>query len=268
MVEDPERTVAEDTEIPSPEVRDFPSPPDPATQACLEYFEDCGQLLSFIWFISQMALDRDKVAKIAAGALLEVDPDRKRSEQILKEGGVGAVKTFSRFKQLLAQLVITRAVDAFLLYLADLLALIFRTRPETLRSSQQVRLETILQHSSMEDLIGYLADGQVQDLSYQGMRALTTWLEDRLGLKLFEGRESMDQAVRFIELRNLIVHNRGRVNRLFLTRVPDYPTPLNHIASFSVTEIFDGCEFFARAVGDIDSRAILKFDLPATSTKP
>lgn len=135
----------------------------------------------------------------------------------------GALFELRRHRQLLLQMLLTRAADAFLLYVSAVLAVVFRSRPATLRSSEQVKVDFVLAHQTMEELVADLAERRVTALSYQGMVELVESLRERLGLALFANRNDLDRAVRIVETRNLIVHNRGVVNRRFLSRVADFP---------------------------------------------
>jgi hypothetical protein len=58
-------------------------------------------------------------------------------------------------------LATVRYVDNYLVYVADLIALLFRTRPEALRSSEQVSLEQVLRHRSLDDFIAWQVDERV-----------------------------------------------------------------------------------------------------------
>lgn len=82
-------------------------------------------------------------------------------------------------------MMLTRAVDNHLAYISDLPALVLRTRPETLRSSETIGLDTVLQHDTMDELVSELSEKRVNQLSYEGMRDLSTYLADRLGPILF-----------------------------------------------------------------------------------
>ncbi|MDQ3686595.1 MAG: hypothetical protein M3430_13505 [Acidobacteriota bacterium] len=100
-------------------------------------------------------------------------------------GDMKLVYSFSAHIPLMAELVLCRSIDNYLVYLSQLLALIFRTKPETLKSGEQERLDFILKHSSMDDLIGALAEKRVDKLAYMGMRDLARYFEEKLGLNCF-----------------------------------------------------------------------------------
>ncbi len=168
--------------------------------------------------------------------------------------------------QLFLQMMLCRAVDNFLTYISELLSLIFGTRPEMLKSNETARLEMILQFKTMEDLVGALVERRVTDLAYQGMRDVSKDLSKRIGFELFLNPEELELAVRIIEVRNLIVHNRAIVNRLFLSRLPDYPTHLGDRLELEGKSVLEDIEFLARSVSGIDMRAIEKFSLPTESS--
>jgi hypothetical protein len=262
-----EETVAETEEHRS---HNHAMPPPVMTEACRMYFEAHFGLLGFVGFVSELATNRDETSKIAARALYNVaddEADKERHKKVLDQGGVGATKLLRRYRQLLLELVVTRGADTWLLYVSELLATVFRSRPETLRSNEQVRLDAILQHSTMEELISDLAERKVQSLAYQGMREVAAWLQERLGLTLFDDGRGLDRAVRFVEVRNLIVHNRAVVNEIFRSRVPDHPAKLGEGLKFDVDDVFDDLEFLGMAVASIDERAVSKFHLEATVSR-
>lgn len=169
------------------------------------------------------------------------------------------------YRGLVQQLLVSGLVDRFLTYIARLLASIFTQRPATLRSGAQVRVDYIMDHSSIEDLLRSLADDEVNRLAYTGMKDLHSELERRLGFRLFLDKDALATASLAVELRNLIVHNDGVVNRVFLHRLPSYPATLGE--QVVIDRSLDAPTFLAHAVHDIDSRAQQKFDLPL-DTRP
>jgi hypothetical protein len=70
-------------------------------------------------------------------------------------------------------------------------------------------IDTILEHAAMDDLLASLVERRVNDLSFKGIRALADYLSDRLAFDLFDSQDDLQRAVRIVEIRNLIAHNRG-----------------------------------------------------------
>jgi len=51
---------------------------------------------------------------------------------------------------LVFELFFSRSVDSFLTFLSEVVGSIFRAKPETLRSAEQVRVDDVLRYASMD----------------------------------------------------------------------------------------------------------------------
>ncbi len=243
-----------------------PRVPGAMTQPGWSFQHEHERLFAFVVYITQLATSMDEKAKVAARALYEEEePEKYREtlENIEKHGATRALRKLHR--TLLLEMMVRRVADNFLTYVTELLVVVFRARPETLRSSETVRLDAILKHATMEELVHGLAERKVSQLSYQGMRDLSAYLADRLGFELFTKPENLERAVRIIESRNLIVHNRGLVNDLFLSRVPSASAKIGEPLDLDTDQIFDDLEFIALSVYEVDDRAVQKFSLSAVA---
>ena len=246
--------------------RQPPTWPGSLSVPAWRFVEEQDRLLRFVAYIGDLAMARDQTAKIAVKALYETsEPERFRSafERIDKHGATQVLRKFHR--PMLVEMMTCRLADNFLTYVSELMALIFKTRPETLRSSETVRLDMVLKHDTMDQLIADLVDHRVNQLSYQGMRDLAAYLSDRLGFDLYPRAADMLLAVRIVESRNVIVHNRGIVNAIFLSRVPGSSSTVGSPLPLSAEGVFDDIDFLSATVADIDKRAAKKFVLPAVA---
>jgi hypothetical protein len=160
------------------------------------------------------------------------------------------------------QMLFCRVVDNFLTYISDLLTLIFTNRPETLRSNEMVRVDFLLRHTDMQQLVHALVERKVHELSFQSMADLASDLNDKLEFALFDKKERLDRCTQLVEIRNLIVHNRARVNRRFKGRYPDFSAEIGDEIELTSDQVDDYQNFFNAAAEDIDTRAINKFKLP------
>lgn len=110
-----------------------------------------------------------------------------------------------------------RNVDAFERYLSAMLFDVFTQRPETLRSSEQVRISDVLECGDMAEVVRKLAERKVHSLMYQNFDDLTAYLREKLGVPI--GKDAaLSATCEGIEVRNIIVHNGGIVNSVFLRR--------------------------------------------------
>ena len=167
--------------------------------------------------------------------------------------------------ELVNEMVVVRFVDNFLCYVSDLLALIFATRPETLRSGEQERLDFILLYNTIEELRHALAEKRVERLAFLGMRELNEYLLERLKFPLASG-DLLEDAVRLIEIRNIIVHNRAIVSAISARRVPSLSSHLGK--RLKIPDIWKDRFFLRQLALDIDVRAAKKFDLPVAQLPP
>jgi hypothetical protein len=151
--------------------------------------------------------------------------------------------------------------------LADLLSLVFRTKPQTLKPGEHETLEFILGFTDMRELVDAIAEKRVERLSFLGTRELSDFFEDRLGFSLTKDDEEMLRLVGIIETRNIIVHNRRIVSKLFKQRLPHHPGPLGSRVKVDYETVLADCTFIENLASDIDTRAVLKWGLPAAGTR-
>jgi hypothetical protein len=153
--------------------------------------------------------------------------------------------------------------------LKDILYLICRNRPEVLRSKESVRLDVILKHRDMSELIDAVAELTVQRLSYKSLAELALYFRDKLGLALAPDPLRLSQLTLLVEIRNLIVHNRGIANSVFLTKTAKARRQLGKSLGVrwkrddkvAFPSLDDGLMFLARSALSIDMAAVAKFGL-------
>jgi hypothetical protein len=189
------------------------------TQAGHRFFDFDTEIAAFLMFFVRWTQRPDQMYEDLVKIVYDSEPDVLKSLLAEPKQGLANVKRFARF---VMEMILVRGTDNFLTYISELLALVFTGRPETLKSGETVKLEEILQYSTMPDLVHHLAERRVERLSYQGMRDLQKDLAERLNIEIFLSDESLSRAVRIIETRNLVVHNRGILNRTFQTKANDF----------------------------------------------
>jgi hypothetical protein len=219
-----------------------------------------AQIKQFLSWVVESAVSLDY-------AVIEVAKSERRlgrmNEKLRKElaVGAGASRKISVFYRLLTEMALCRAVDSYLIYLSELLSLIFRARPESLRSSEEVKLEFVLAHRTRARLVRAIIDRKVNQLSYQGMRNLTQFFSKRLGLDLSPNPESLERMVLLVEMRNLFVHARGIVNDTFVQRVPKPPAPLGKQVRLTIAAVSSHVDFLSESVAEVEGRAHDKFGI-------
>jgi hypothetical protein len=155
-----------------------------------------------------------------------------------------------------------RAADNYSVYISELLAEVFAQRPETLRTGEQVRIDEVLAHDSMESLIDAFVERRVHNLISNGITKVAEYFAKHLAFDLFESPEESDQIVEIVAARNVIVHNRGFVDKRFITRLrPEAKWQVGEQLPLSTSYVWDAIDNLEKSVQGIDRRAIDKFRL-------
>ncbi|MDR8394444.1 hypothetical protein NC796_25080 [Aliifodinibius sp. S!AR15-10] len=161
----------------------------------------------------------------------------------------------------IGQMIYSRAVDNFITYLKDLLAEIVNSKPEILKSKEKESRDFILSFDSLDDLKSAIAEKKIETLFYGGIKDIVDFFNNTLGFELFSDQQQFEKAQLSTKLRNLIVHNRGRVNNQFLKEFPNYEYEEGELLTFEWQDISEIDLFFQRIIKRIDSAMAEKFDL-------
>lgn len=243
-------------------IRSYSRAPERLTAVAYAFLSEYQRICGFVFYVIRLATGADERTRIANRALYEdSEPERyQEGEKDINEHGA-VMELRKNHRTMVLEMMLSRGVENFLTYLSELLSMIFRTRPETLRSSDTVRLDMVLKHSSMNEFISYLAEKRVNQLSYQGMKDLASYLSKSLNFTILPESKDLDNAIRIIECRNLIVHNRAVVNTVFYERVAKATTPIGELLDLEYREVQNDIGFLAQCVFFIDSVAVEKFGL-------
>jgi hypothetical protein len=220
-----------------------PTPVPSITSAASAFVVEHSRLLDFDLFASKGMLEK--------------------LDAIRKSGVAPLVDSPLVHNSLLLELVLTRTVDNFLCFLTDLLALIYKAKPEMLRSSENEKLDFVLQFPDMDQLRSAIAEKRVERLSYLGLRELSEYIDSQMAFKLFEADDDLHRAALIVELRNLCVHARGVVGNTSTNRFPEMKAQLGKRIELSTSKVTGYRKFLEDCVFDIDLRATSKFFLPS-----
>ena len=166
--------------------------------------------------------------------------------------------------QVLREMLAARYVDNFLGYVVELLALVFSMRPEMLKSGEHVKVDFVLSYPDKDSLVRALIERRINRLSYLGMTELEKDLKQRIGMALFENQDDRERAVELNELRNVIVHNRGVINRRAAHRAPRLATRIGQKVDVSFENLDSQRKFLDVLAKNIDERAIKIFKLTSS----
>ncbi len=222
------------------------------------FIKSFDEIESFLNWLVRSAIELDDAIR----SIAKSDRRSGRRDYKTRRGlaiGAGARRKIFTYYKLLTEMALTRAIDSYLVYIAELLSMVFRAKPEALRSNEQITVDFVLSQSTRADLITALADRKVNQLAYQGMRELSKYLSTHLEFELFTDNASLERAILLIEIRNVIVHARGVVNHTFVRRVTAPPVELGKRIKLTINDVMGHMRFLSESVSDIEVRASKTF---------
>jgi hypothetical protein len=154
-----------------------------------------------------------------------------------------------------------RGVNSFLTYLADLVTLIYEKYPRKLPSNKQVTYEFCIEHHMANDLIPALAEATVRELTHQNLDALGKYFQKHLDIPLFATEIQTVNAALCVDIRNIITHNRGIVNRFFIQRNPRFADDIGKRVVLEERKMREMLGTLGYCARQLDIRAVKKFGL-------
>lgn len=172
-----------------------------------------------------------------------------------------AVAQMDIHSAILEEMLFCRRVNSFLTYLADLVTLIYEKYPKMLQSDKQISYRFCIEHHIVGDLIPAIAEKTVMELTHQNLDVLAKYLEKKLDLVLFTTKADLEKAALSVDIRNVITHNRGIVNRFFIQRHPQFEEDLGKRVVLGEQERREMLDTLGYRARQLDLRAIKKFRL-------
>jgi hypothetical protein len=213
-----------------------PQPSLICTKSFYFYVSDFTKTVELFLFTVELASKVDEYAKNAAHALAAIDRglilahekegiieelERNRDAALTEIETKGASKRLAEYSIMNIRHLVTTLADSFLTFLSHIIQSALRKSRNTLKSSETIRIDDLLEFWTNRDLTNYLIDRTINELSYGGMRKIEEYIRERFGIEMLKANKSRDLLIMFLELRNIYVHNRGYINDVFLTRIID-----------------------------------------------
>jgi len=192
------------------------------TRTFSNFLADYYDNVDHLFFITSLAARADDTLVTAAKTLANISSstheDKERWERVRADPQVTA-RELRRFARVLSRNLTNAIVSGFQRYFSEIIQATALKRPEILRSGQTVRVDEILRFTRHSDIVSYLIDKKINELSYGGIRDMESYFRDRLGTEMFSTDRQRALLTAFIEIRNINVHNGSIVNDLFLSKV-------------------------------------------------
>lgn len=229
----------------------------PATPALAQYLNDLHSVIGFEAYLWRTIVNADYSHGDVAKFPKPGDPPPPES----------AVSQMDIHAALLTEMLFCRGVNSFLTYLADLVTLVYEKYPKMLQSDKQTTYRFCIEHHIAGDLISALAEKTVMELTHQSLDVLAKYFEKKLDLVLFMKKADLATAALCVDMRNVITHNRGIVNRFFIQRNPQFADDLGKRVVLDEHEKREMLGTLGYCARQLDLRAIKKFRLETIAPK-
>jgi hypothetical protein len=175
------------------------------------------------------------------------------------------VPTNNQEGKILLRILFSSIVDSFESYLSDLLYEIFLANPSTLKSSQSVTIEEVLNCADIHEFVKYWAKqklGKLQKGSVKGFIKENAQIRE-LGII---DSTAQNEIEGILQIRHLYSHRNGIVDEKFLQHF-NGSYSLNSEHRMSVNEVLGKLHYLVNTVNRLDLAAADKFALDTfTST--
>lgn len=195
----------------------LPLLPDNPSPQFLRLYQNYITLVNFFTLFSMVDAEIPHIIK----RLGEEDPTTEQAfTRYLSSIRYQEIERY-KFSHLIAEIHLSRTIDQFHVYVVDMLRAYFRQHPEELlpkvRRGKPRKVAGVGQ-AAPDDVDYYAmiqADKQLQD----GFTKIMEFLSTKINLKMRFTQELIKEVDGAINIRNIIIHNRGRVNERFLNRI-------------------------------------------------
>lgn len=190
------------------------------THAFSRFLADYHENVESFLFLVSLTSHADHIRVTASKALLNgAKPEEVESLQNSANDPDAALRQLMRFASVQSRNLTNATVNGLQHYFSEIVQAAASNRPEILRSSETLRVDEILRFNRYKDLVTFLIDKKINELSYSGIKGMESYFRERLGIEMFATDRSRILLTTFVEIRNINVHNRGFVNDLFLSKV-------------------------------------------------
>lgn len=190
--------------------------PKTGTKAAQSFYITFASVIRFGSYVIGMALNIAHSSETAREVLYDTShTDEERLQYQPSDDPVEPIVELAFHRQTLLELLLVRHIENYLNYISSLLFEIFIQRPECMKSGEKVDIEFVLQHQSIDTLVRGLAERKVETLSYSSFSSLRSFFEEHFNLSICPEQHFV-QLNEAIENRNIIVHNRGIINKRYV----------------------------------------------------
>ncbi len=160
---------------------------------------------------------------------------------------------------LLKSLLFASTVDNFQSYLSDIIYEILSNYPETM-FGKKFDARLVFENPDIDSARRRIVDKYVMELGYKSADDLSKFMIDSFGIRVLSNKLTRLRLNRLIQIRNIVAHNRGLVNELYLFRSKSKSDRLGQ--SVKIPNALRAADYFFGLVNAMDREAMIKFNLP------
>jgi hypothetical protein len=154
--------------------------------------------------------------------------------------------------------VFTRLVDNFQSYVVEIITNAFDNNPNMI-VNHKIDGNLVFNFSDIHELRIAVIEQMATKYSYLNVVDLDNELRSRFGFFLFAKRITKYRLRRIIEVRNLIIHNRSKINRKFIDAAGSKFDVYGQLVRLGNTRLMD--RYLINLAADIDQRAQQQFNI-------
>lgn len=230
--------------------------PSEGTGSLCEFTAGFGKINSFLIYITGYAESHAKLAKFLHG--LDIPKEIKPSTP-----DDDAYKNFNKHRQFLFEVMLSRHVDNYLCFLSSILKECFLAKPEIMRSSKQISLKKVLNHSSMQSLVQSIAEEMVQGHFYESFIDLAETFHKYFNIKIADVSQT-ELIIEAIETRNISIHNRCVIDDKYCDKTGTARTMVGNVKVLQYNYITEIAKIFAASAIHSDTTLSAKYSISTT----
>lgn len=160
-----------------------------------------------------------------------------------------------------SKMIYIQAIDTFITYFKEIFAEIVIKKPQILKSGESEKLDFILSFESMEELVIAISEKKIEELFYKSWKDIKLFLENKLGIMMFEDEEKENGINLIIKQRNLVVHNRSKISKEFIREFPNEDYDENQFLKFNYDYVENIISALYEIIAKIDIQLSEKYDI-------
>ncbi|PPK87866.1 putative DNA-binding protein [Neolewinella xylanilytica] len=168
------------------------------------------------------------------------------------------VPAHSQNGKVLTRLVFSSIADNFEVYMSNILYEIYLSKPETLKSEENVTVREILSCQDLQEFVEYWARKKIGKLQKGSVKGFIEENKQIKHLKVLTNSD-VNELEMILQIRHVFIHSNGVVDEKFVRYFSSYS--INDVFELSLKEMFAYISKLVNNVNKIDLASKLKFDL-------